>query len=234
MQSDNDYIFRANNQISVAIFSTIGHREEQQDAYGCLLDSEEGIVVICDGMGGLDEGSKASSIAVNSIMNAYSQKDVITDGYFCLKDVIIETNNKINAIANGTIGSTVVSLHIKGKQLYWCSAGDSRAYVYRTGKYAQITQDHNYKAVLDAKLSMDIIDYNEYNSEICYGDTLISYLGVDSLELIEYNESPISLKKGDVIILMTDGLYKILDDATIFKIIDNKNKNATKGNPAKS
>ena len=53
------------------------------------------------------------------------------------------------------------------------------------------------------------------------GFKVLDDMGLDGLELIDYNSEPFKLLSGDKLILMTDGLYKILDDLEICNIITN-------------
>ena len=68
---DNQLINDENAVINVSIMSVIGDRDEQQDCFGYLLKVNEGIVVVCDGMGGHEGGQIASSISTESFISDY-------------------------------------------------------------------------------------------------------------------------------------------------------------------
>jgi protein phosphatase len=120
-------------------------------------------------------------------------------------------------------GSTIVSIVVNRKKLMWCSVGDSRAYLMRDGEMVQLTLDHNYHTVLVEKMNAGLLDRREFEQENMRGEALISFLGIGNLALIDYSESPLELKKDDKIIIMSDGLYKIVTDAEIARILDNFN-----------
>ena len=63
-----------NNDFSLAVLSAIGDRKDRQDSFGFKLDTNNGLVVICDGMGGFEEGKAASELAVKIFLSEY-QKD---------------------------------------------------------------------------------------------------------------------------------------------------------------
>ena len=62
---DNQLVNDQNAVLDVSILSVIGDREEQQDSFGYSLKVNEGIVIVCDGMGGLAKGEVASATVVN-------------------------------------------------------------------------------------------------------------------------------------------------------------------------
>lgn len=215
-----------NSVFDLSVISAIGDRTEQQDSFGYNLSFDEGIVVICDGMGGREAGRMASSVAVNTIMEAYEgdfSDTAITD---LLIECANETDKKICNLCdeNGEpvkAGTTMVAVVIKDNSLYWCSVGDSRAYLSRKGEFVQFTQDQNYKTVLDEKLRANLITEDAYANEMKRGEALISFLGIGNLSLIDYNNLPLQLEKDDKIIIMTDGLYKVLDDDEIARVAEN-------------
>ncbi len=224
--SDTDRVFDSNKILEVAILSVIGDREEQQDSFGYELDHNEGLIAICDGMGGHQGGSLASRLAIETILseykNGFSRGNIVEE----MQKIIKTANERVLCLtdSNGNplkAGSTAVCVYINGTQLYWNSVGDSRAYLFRNGEYVQITEDHNYRTVLKEQLNAGVIDRSRYDAEKVRGEALISYLGINDLGLIDYNDSPVELQQDDRILLMSDGLYKIVTDAEICTIINN-------------
>ena len=55
------------------------------------------------------------------------------------------------------------------------------------------------------------------------GEALISYLGIGNLSLIDYSKAPLPLHSEDVIVLMSDGVYRLLPDEEIKRVIMNFN-----------
>lgn len=215
-----------NSVFDLSVISAIGDRDEQQDSFGYNLRCDEGIVVICDGMGGRDAGSMASSVAVKNILDTYEGNFSGVSITELLIDCANKTDEKVSKLCdeNGKslkAGTTMVAVVIKDNALYWCSVGDSRAYLARKGEFVQFTQDQNYKTVLDEKLRANLITEEAYAKEMKRGEALISFLGIGNLSLIDYNNLPLQLEKDDKIIIMTDGLYKVLDDDEIARVADN-------------
>lgn len=215
-----------NSSFSIAALSVIGDRDEQQDSLGYSLKQDEGLIVVCDGMGGHEGGKIASELAVETFLAAYSERYLIGDQIGVLIDTAKKTDVLISQLKkeNGDLlkaGSTLVSILINRKKIIWCSVGDSRAYLIRNGEMVQLTQDQNYHTVLKEKMNAALLDEAEYQKEKARGEALISFLGIGNLSLIDYSETPLELVKDDKIIVMSDGLYKIVSDAEILRIIDN-------------
>ena len=80
--------------------------------------------------------------------------------------------------------------------------------------------------MLHEQLRSGIIDEERFNTEIVHSEALISYLGIGNLSLIDYNLNPLPLESDDKIILMSDGLFKLVTDEEIKRVLKNFKNNA--------
>jgi len=223
---NNQLVNDENAVISVSALSVIGDRDEQQDSFGYSLKVNEGIVVVCDGMGGHNGGQIASNLSTQLFISEYDKTDEKTDICQQLLTIARETDCRISDLKDPggdklNAGSTCVAVVIREKRLYWCSVGDSRAYLLRGEEFVQLTQDHNYTTVLDEKRRAGLISEDQYNNESQRGEALISYLGIGNLSLIDYNNMPLELESKDKIVIMSDGLYKLVPQTDICSIVQN-------------
>jgi protein phosphatase len=225
---DQQLITEENTAFQLAALSVIGDRDDQQDSLGYSLKQDEGLIVVGDGMGGHEGGKLASELAVEVFLSHYdesrwsdNQTGVLVEAAKKADEMISQLKNADGALLKA--GSTIVSIVVNRKKLMWCSVGDSRAYLMRDGEMVQLTLDHNYHTVLVEKMNAGLLDRREFEQENMRGEALISFLGIGNLALIDYSESPLELKKDDKIIIMSDGLYKIVTDAEIARILDNFN-----------
>ncbi len=216
----------SNSVFSVAISSIIGDREDQQDSFGYSLSENGGMIVVCDGMGGYDCGRAASDTAVRTFISDYGAGIPDDQIVPSLLNSARDGDEKIASMTDAAgepvqSGSTCVAVVVRGGKLYWCSVGDSRAYLMRGDAFIQLTLDQNYETVLTEKLNAGLITAEEYESELPQGGALVSYLGIGALALIDHSDEPIALNPKDKIVIMTDGLYKILSDSEIGNILRN-------------
>lgn len=226
---DNQLIEDGNSSFELSILTIIGDRDDQQDAFGYSLKGDEGIVLVCDGMGGHEGGKIASTLTVEQFVSDYDDSFPCNSPEKAMVESALRADRKVHALSNEngellSAGSTVCAIVIKNKKLYWCSIGDSRAYLSRGNEFVQFTQDQNYKTVLNGRYNSGLISIEEYEKEEERKDALISYVGIGALSLIDYNKFPIPLEKGDRITIMSDGLYKLVDNPEMQGVIENFTK----------
>lgn len=200
------------------IRSFIGTRERQEDSAGHCTDGKGLFAVVCDGIGSRENGGGSSELAVKTLVGEYLRTD-----FDSFPKRIIElaekTDSYIYESFGNRSGTTVVAVYIRERELYWFSAGDSRLYILRGGRLMQITTDHNYSYLLKEKRQKNLIDDETYAKEAPKGDRLVSFLGMNGLELIDMNFEPFLLAEGDVLLMTTDGLYKALPEERIRDIL---------------
>ena len=114
------------------------------------------------------------------------------------------------------MATTLVCSILKHDMIHWVNIGDSRLYVLRNGKLIQITKDQT--------LAKALIERGELTPEEAQGHyshkILDQYLGYG---MCEPDTGKFKVKKNDVIVLATDGLYKMVAHDLIIKIINNDN-----------
>lgn len=224
---DDNYSFlKENRNAELVLYSVKGGREEQQDCSGYEIADDRLMAVICDGMGGENDGKKASNTAVGEFLNQYllSENDGKQDDFF--EKAIVSANSAICSFTdkNGNMvcaGTTVVCILIADGLLRWASVGDSRLYILRDNELVQATTDHNYALSLSEQLKNGNIDRQTYETEMLQGDGLTSFLGVGREMQVDINVRGIPLHSGDRILMTTDGLYKLVSDEEINRILTN-------------
>ena len=223
---DNEQRNGENSILKLSAMTVLGDRADQQDCFGFQLRAEEGLAVVCDGMGGMENGRLASESAVETLLKAYDAAAYPEDPVLFLHRCADQANEAVCRIAagrgvSGQAGTTIVSVLIRKKELYWLSVGDSRGYLYRKGALVQFTQDHNYRTVLEEQKAAGQIDEADYLRQSEKAEALFSYLGLERFGLMDCSSEPLLLMPGDRILLMSDGLYKLAENEEILRIIDN-------------
>lgn len=202
----------------------IGTRTYQQDCFKIVEGTVGTMAVVCDGMGGLQGGEIASEKAVEEITKAFLNKDKIEDiPTFLLDearkmDLIVfnltdDDGNKLEA------GTTVVAIIAVDDLLYWLSVGDSKIYIVRGSEMICVTREHNYRLQLDKQLQSGIIDEEAYYDGEKQWEALTSYLGMNGLAMLDLTQVPFQMQQGDRVVLCSDGVYKVLSDEILIKIL---------------
>ena len=210
-----------NTDYEIAVRNLLGDRDEQQDQYGIYENTNDLFAIVCDGMGGMDIGDIASKKAVETFERHLTDLQMgnpsaVFSELIDYMDYEVHRTNQQKKIHSGT---TMVCIYIHESQLYWCSVGDSRLYVCRNGNLASATRDHNYQLKIDKLKKMGRIDDVTYERESRKGHQLISYIGMKGIQVKDICTSPFRLKKDDVILLCSDGLYKAVEEKTLCSII---------------
>ena len=221
---DNYILYDENECFELALFSTIGNRSEQQDRVGYELRDRAGLIVLCDGMGGHDGGQLASNMAVETFVTAYRFWNADTSPQQFLFQTLEDIDRKISRLkhmdnSRMQAGSTASAVLLEEKKLSWASVGDSRIYVLRKDEFIQVTEDHNYKMVLDKKRKQGSITEEAYQAEMAKGNVLVSFVGINGIPYVENNASPLQLLGGDMVVLMSDGIYKLVSDIELKTIL---------------
>ena len=181
------------------------------------------VALICDGMGGLCEGEKASQ-AVTSLFDDWfikefkNTQDTVVDKSKLdksIENIFMNANNMLLAYGNKKeirIGTTAsVILYIEGDYFIY-HVGDTRIYIY-SDKLQQLTQDHTLVA---AKVKNGQLTKQEA-SRSSEKNILIQCVGVNNLLKVQkYHGSCLS---GDIFLLCCDGLYNKLEEIEISDVM---------------
>lgn len=193
----------------------VGKRNKQQDAFGIsdlkdeVIESKGILAILADGMGGLAAGEKASMATVISCLNYFETHDMDEETPARFVDMAENANREVKEVLgadSGSSGSTLAAVLVKGRNVFWASVGDSRIFHCRDGVLTQMSRDHNYAAQLREMAEAGEVDAEEVirNPQ---RNALTSYIGISSLEEIDYNEEALGAESGDRILLLSDGVY---------------------------
>jgi PPM family protein phosphatase len=205
--------------------SNVGRvREHNEDAV--FVDSELGLSVLADGMGGYMAGEVASQIAIDvvlehmrgvndvSVLGKVDPLTGLTNAAQRIRAAVIEANQRIYVEATKKrdqdgMGTTLVVVLLYGITACIAHVGDSRCYRLRAGKLSQLTRDHSLvQEQIDAgKLSADEAKTSGYKNLVTRA------LGIDALTEADINEFRVAA--GDIYLLCSDGLSDMIDDKIV-------------------
>ncbi len=191
--------------------------------FGC---QEGNLLVVADGMGGHQDGEVASRTAVESaahyvldMMHWFLKlspgdeqqfEDELAD---CLKSI----QRKIWAggeAASQRMGTTVTMAYLLWPRMFVVHAGDSRCYLHRAGTLRRLTTDHT--------IAQQLIDSGAPVADEAYlakwRHVLWNCVGGNDRQ-VRPEVVRSELEEGDVVLLCSDGLTNMLEDAEIAAIL---------------
>ena len=194
-------------------------RTQNQDTYQIEeLDRDTVLCVVCDGMGGAKSGDVASVMTAEAFTREVKRVWSANMDETQLEEMLLDALNVANlAVYEQSqqhedyrgMGTTMVALLLQGKQAIFLNVGDSRGYLLDEVGITQITTDHS--------LVQLMIDRGELTPEQAKYDTkknvITRAVGTDTH--IQGDVFRREVKKGDSLLLCTDGLSNLLDDQEI-------------------
>jgi serine/threonine protein phosphatase PrpC len=198
-------------KFSVFQVSRKGGRLKNEDRMGYCYTRESGLFVLADGMGGHPEGEVAAQLALQTIAALYQReaRPTVKDAKAFLAESAMAAHQQIMRYASNkamldTPRTTVVAALLQGTTATWMHCGDSRLYVVRDGRLLTRTRDHSH-AERPRPHGADM----PVNRNL-----LLTCLGSPSTPLFDIS-APLQLQRGDRIMLCSDGVWGVLDDAVI-------------------
>jgi protein phosphatase len=190
----------------------------------------DGMLVVCDGMGGHQAGDVASRLAVDTIAGFISRSGAdpdLTWPYGFDPSLSFDANRIRTAIklANRAIftrasaedeyagmGTTVVATLVAADdaRFTYGHVGDSRIYIIRGGRVLQLTRD-------DSLANSAWADAEESGIGAIMKNVLTKAVGVGAE--VEFDVAAHDLQAGDTVLLCSDGLTNMLDDRAILEIV---------------
>jgi len=190
------------------------------------VETDIGLAVLADGMGGYNAGEVASGMATalisdqtkQALMRLDLQKSVEENGEpvasALLHDVVARANESIYQAANSQpqyagMGTTLVVGLFFDNKVTVAHIGDSRCYRLRDNKLEQITRDHSLlQEQIDSGLLTKEAARRSQNKNL-----VTRALGIEVGADLEVHEHEV--QSGDVYLMCSDGLNDMVEDEDI-------------------
>lgn len=217
-------------KMEATVLTDVGKvRKNNEDS--CLVDDALGLLIVADGMGGHAAGEIASRLAVDVVREQVARGlktgTIPAHGVFAphwtdrtrllaaavtlANDVIFRSSQE--RFERRGMGTTLVACLVNGSRLSVVHVGDSRFYLYRGGRMIGATRDHSLVAEQVAQGMISSAEAEASESK----NILTRALGVGAAVEIDAMEP--SVRAGDMALLCTDGLTKMVDDEGIAIIV---------------
>lgn len=182
-----------------------------------------GFFIVADGMGGHHDGERASAITVDTVL-----ADMLETIYVPMllnqddsdRPTIVEAlvsaaekanRNVIKNVPDG--GTTMTAVAVVGNLAYLAHVGDSRAYLVNNGDIEQLTRDHS---LVQRLIELNQLTADEANE---HPQKNVLYRAIGQNENLEVERLIRPLPEGAQMVLCSDGLWGLVDDQAILKIV---------------
>lgn len=195
-------------------------RSGNEDAFG--YQSEHGIYLVCDGMGGAAGGEVASRMAVDIVLRRMGEPGKGQSAQEKLHEAIGEANRQVLERADSEpglsgMGTTLVALLLchdpESGPAVVAHAGDSRVYLLRKGQLGRVTQDHS---LVDEQMRMGAMTAEEAERSP-FRHVITRAIGTQPS--VSEDVAEVAVEKGDVFLLCSDGLTREVDEGAIGRIL---------------
>lgn len=198
----------------------IGKMRDVNQDYVYVTDSPVGnipnLFVVADGMGGHKAGDFASKYTVEVLERElrYSHEN---GPEAMLKGAIQTANHKLIEAAENDVklegmGTTLVAATVIERTLYFANIGDSRLYLLNK-EIKQLSKDHS---LVEEMVRLGGIRAEDARN---HPDKNVITRAIGAKEDVEIDFFEYRLKKGDMVLMCTDGLSNMLDDDEIFSVV---------------
>ena len=203
--------------IRVANLQGIGEREEQEDSFAVLnatalaeLSSQGLFALVADGMGGMEGGRQASEWAADFFVQLFRERDPKRSVPEWFYQSVHAVSDSVYRQFGGRSGTTLVAVHLLEDRLHWLSVGDSAIYLARDGGVFQLNREHTcLNQLYLQELEQPVIDKAQAEQDED-ARRLSSFIGIDRLAEVDLNLRPLTLKRGDALLLCSDGISEVL------------------------
>src|SRR5215212_4662996 len=195
-------------------------RPNNEDALLAGTGRDERLFAVADGMGGHEAGEVASFLAVATLQRLWPDGSLV--GAIRRADQTIFACRDDGEFAG--MGTTVVALRFRedsshnrdaerGLEAEVAHAGDSRAYLLRTGQLRRLTEDHS----VAAELVRSGVTASTRVAIHPFGNALTRSLGTGtaSVESKTFEAWP-----GDRVLLCSDGLSDVIAEKEIARVLE--------------
>jgi len=190
---------------------TIGDREVQEDQVGTLTTPSGTLAVLADGMGQEYGGRIASRAAVETFLDLFRDYNAFDNPQYYFRKAFNAANKAILRILGDERrgAASVCAAMVRDGWLYYAGVGNGKLCVYRNGDLIPLSSGHTLDVLAEEKFRTGKLSRADA-LVLLEEHRLYNYVGQDGFHDVEYFDRPVTLRRGDIAVLMSDGVYDLL------------------------
>ncbi len=176
-----------------------------------INDTECGIFILADGMGGANAGEHASQLSAETLWQRL--RDVAhQNGDGVLESAFHEANTRVREEAGKLpelegMGTTLlVARDVGNSRLELGSVGDSRAYLVSGGEMSALTEDQTWVAEVGSRLGLSDEALKKHPMRH------VLTMAVGTADELRVFSRMVELQPGDQVLLCSDGLHGVVNE----------------------
>lgn len=202
-----------------AFSQTTGNREIQADCVQVHQNPAGMMAVLADGIGKANTGKVAAQVAVDTVMDGFEPYHVLANPQYLFRTAFLEAHSRVQkTIGERRGGASMGAAFMNDTHLYYALAGNIRIALLRNGELIPLSKGQTMNVLAQDAYQEGALSKQEtiWSME----ETRIwNYLGKDGFHEIEICKSPVLLKKGDLVMMASQGIYGELSWAEMEEVL---------------
>lgn len=201
------------------IGQTVGNKEIQADCVQVFKNEAGFTAVMADGIGKENTGKVAAQVAVDTVLDAFEPYKVLQNPEYLFQTAFMEAHRRIQqTIGERRGGASMGMVFVNRTHLYYALAGNIRIAVLRNDELIPLSKGQTIDVLVRDAYQDGMISRNETiwsQSE----KQIWNYLGKDGFHEIETSQPPVVLQAGDLVVMLSRGIYEELSWAETEEIL---------------
>lgn len=201
-----------------------GKRNQLEDEIGVYEDKDKKVFIVCDGVGGQENGEVASKVVVDSVIEyvkklKFVHKDDLMNAVNYAKEnlkKIVNENQYSEKMATTLVMCIIVNNHA---HVLW--AGDSRCYLIRKNEIVFVTEDHSLINYLVKSGELAKENFNNKKSSSNIKNVITKCISLKSDAEPDYQL--LDIQAEDVILLCSDGVMEGISEESLLDFLNKTN-----------
>ena len=197
---------------------TIGSREVQEDFFQITKTKDGLLAVLADGMGKELGGKIAARKVTEVFAELFEEYNALDHPVYFFQKAFQTANREVLKLLDDGRGSAVASAIMlregdfvgEPPTLYYAIVGNVKTAVFRDGELIPVGTGHTINVLAENKYYSG--DLTREDALAMLNETRVyHYIGRDDFKDIEFYDTPIQLRRDDIVVLMSDGIYGEMD-----------------------
>jgi len=203
----------------VGFAQSIGIMEVQSDFHAITRRSGGAMVVLADGIGRNYAGAISSTMLVETVLDEFEVGNAFKNpNYFFQKSLNLANRRILDQLDDGISGASVSIALLERKKLYYATVGNVQIAVFRRNELIPVTEGHTVDVLAEKKYRQGSIT-KETTIALLKERRLYNFVGQEEFQDIEIFDTPLNLRRGDIVVFMTDGVHDIVSYTELENIL---------------